>query len=114
MPVHKRTFFDAKLLTESTDAEENGKKYQHQDDEPAEEVDVALDGNLIHIGDEVKKNLRKHHEADEQQDDKQEDRLDDGGHDAEAENLGLLGSWGLLGRTFGLGFHSGIPPKFLV
>jgi len=66
MPIHERSFSDAELLACGTDAEDDGEKDQHQEEQTDDFEGDENDGRLILINDEVEEELRERHETDEQ------------------------------------------------
>lgn len=112
--VHEHgVVFDPNLFGIDEETADEGKGHQGDECDTADQVD-GVDG--VGIADVVveqtmDKKLGKNHAGEKQEQKKENHRFDDGGDEAETENLRLPSLLGLCG-TFELGFHFGIPPKF--
>lgn len=112
--VHECAVLDADFLELGADAGDECHNYQHQEEQSADPEDHVHQRNLGVPDDEPREyDLGEEEEVEEQEQGEQNRGFDERGTDAEAENVQPFLPFNT-GRTFGIGFHVGIPPKFLV
>lgn len=112
--VHEYAFPDANLLELGAYANDERHSYKRQEEQAAAPKGYANQRNLgVHDDDRREYDLGEEEEVEEQEQGEQNRGSGKGRGDAETENVQPLLPLNA-GRTFGIGFHVGIPPNFLV